>query len=74
MSKAKSASRASACLAAARLLDHEAAVGQALGDRRAQRLLVVDEQQMSWFQPLAGAGILTPGANTVNAGDGCLSL
>ena len=33
-------------LAAARLLDDEAVVGEPLGDRLAQRLLVVDDQQM----------------------------
>ena len=46
MSKAKSASRASGLFADSRLLDVEAAVGQLLGDRLAQRRLVLDEQQM----------------------------
>ena len=46
MSKANSASRCERLFAAARLLDHESVVGQPLGDRLAQRALVVDDQQM----------------------------
>ena len=46
MSKAKSASRWSACFAAGRLFDDEAVVGEALRDRLAERMLVVDDQQM----------------------------
>ena len=45
-SKAKSASRRERLLAAVGLLDDEAVVGEPLGDRLAQRLLVVDDQQM----------------------------
>ena len=46
MSKANSARRCERFLAAARLLDRETVVGQPLGDRRPQRALVVDDQQM----------------------------
>ena len=58
MSKAKSARRWSACFSAVGLLDHEAVVGQALGDRLAQRLLVVYDQQMfSGFRHLVGLAV-----------------
>ncbi len=62
MSNAKSASRCERLFAARRLLDDEAVIGEALGDRLAQRVLVVDDQQMFLaFRHLVRAGgILTP--------------
>ena len=71
MSKAKSASRCERFLAAAGLLDDEPVVRQPLGDRLAERRLVVDDQQMFLiFRHLERAdGILTPcGGRRVNRG------
>ena len=68
MSKAKSASRCERRFAAGRLFDDEAVIGEALSDRLAQRVLVVDDQQMFLAVRHLGAdGILTPRVRAVNA-------
>ena len=56
-------------LTAVRLFDDEAVIGQALRDGLAQRMLVVDDQQMflAFSHLVRVGGILTPGAEPVNS-------
>ena len=67
MSKAKSASRCDRGFAAGRLFDDEAVIAEPLGNRLAQRVLVVDDQEMLLaVRHLEGGGILTPPGGPVN--------
>ena len=71
MSKANVRQALERLLAAVGLLDHEAAIGQPLGDRLAQRRLVVDEEQMfRAVSHLCGRQYFdTPAGSSVNAAD-----
>ena len=69
MSKAKSVRRCSASSPLSGLFDDEAVIGEALGDRLAQRGLVVDDQQMflAFSHLVRVGGILTPAVRRVNS-------